>query len=267
MDEDLKGQVENRVQERQDLWEVWAASLADALRICREGGAEGSWTFLLSVDPKIGPPDHKQEDACVVKVSGTRCPVPEESASEEIDSESEVFVSEVFLAAWRAKQKTAGIRKGRVFQANPQYLRDHVETVLTGDLYRDLREDPRNQNTKCAANGKIGHWRGDAAYEKNNNTESRRSDNYGKAMSQIFFSGQVPCQWMCLVQKRKTSERRYSRMKHPVEQDHVRSCGGSCSHHKVRTFVSARVGHGWKVEPAVPGDTVCNLKINSNCEH
>ena len=33
-DEDLKGQVKHRTHERKDSWEVWAASRADALRIC-----------------------------------------------------------------------------------------------------------------------------------------------------------------------------------------------------------------------------------------
>ena len=46
-DENMKGEVTNRTQERKDLWEVWAASPAGALWICREkveGGAAGSWT-------------------------------------------------------------------------------------------------------------------------------------------------------------------------------------------------------------------------------
>ena len=48
-DENLKGQVKTRTQEGKDLWEVWAASPADVLRICRskvEGGANGSSTYL-----------------------------------------------------------------------------------------------------------------------------------------------------------------------------------------------------------------------------
>ena len=63
----LKSQVKNRVQERQDLWEVWTASHADASRICKgkaEGRAEGSSTYYSLEDPEIDPP-HMQQEAPV----------------------------------------------------------------------------------------------------------------------------------------------------------------------------------------------------------
>ena len=37
--------------------------------------------------------------------------IPEESVLEENDSESEAQVTEAFLASWRAKQKTEGVRR------------------------------------------------------------------------------------------------------------------------------------------------------------
>ena len=66
---------------------------------------------------------------------------------------------------------------------NRQYLRAPTgarfaqgQPTKAQGRYRDPREEPREKNTKCAACGRIGHWRGDAASEKNKNTESHRSD-------------------------------------------------------------------------------------------
>ena len=47
-----------KTQERKDLWEVWPASPADALRLCEkkaERGAEGSSTCCPLEDPEVGP--------------------------------------------------------------------------------------------------------------------------------------------------------------------------------------------------------------------
>ena len=55
----MKGQVTNRTQERMDLWEGWAASPVDALRICTENleeRAEGSSTYCSLKDQEGGPP-------------------------------------------------------------------------------------------------------------------------------------------------------------------------------------------------------------------
>ena len=66
-DENLKEQVKNRTQERKDVWEAWAASPADARRVCRgkaEGGTEGSSTHC-SLEEQDGGAPHTQEDAHV----------------------------------------------------------------------------------------------------------------------------------------------------------------------------------------------------------
>ena len=57
--ENMHGQAKNGTQERKDLWEIWAASLDDALRIFRErvhGRAEGSSTWCTLEDQQGGPP-------------------------------------------------------------------------------------------------------------------------------------------------------------------------------------------------------------------
>ena len=65
-DEDLGDRVKHRVQERKDWWEVWAAPLADALKICREKtrGEEGIWTCCSLEDQEFDPL-YKREKALV----------------------------------------------------------------------------------------------------------------------------------------------------------------------------------------------------------
>ena len=71
-----------KTQERKDLWEVWAASLADALQICREkveGGTEGSWTYCSLEDKEGGLPymqDHPHPAMWIGPASATWCDIP-----------------------------------------------------------------------------------------------------------------------------------------------------------------------------------------------
>ena len=65
-DEDLKGQVKNKGQERKDVWRVCAASPTGALSICRaqaERGAERSSTYCSETDREIGSQNVQEEVA------------------------------------------------------------------------------------------------------------------------------------------------------------------------------------------------------------
>ena len=59
LNDNMKSQATTRSQERKDVWEAWAASRADPLRMCKEkveGGADGSSTWCSLEDQEGGAP-------------------------------------------------------------------------------------------------------------------------------------------------------------------------------------------------------------------
>ena len=76
---------------------------------------------------------------------------PEESVLQESDVESEAHESEAFLTGWRAKQKTAGVRKGRGFQGQPSMLERSKAAAVSWGHTGDHCEDPHVKNKQCAA--------------------------------------------------------------------------------------------------------------------
>ena len=108
---------------------------------------------------------------------------------EETDPESEVRVSEALLARWRAKQKTAGIRKGSGFQDNRQSPRDQQEPLFPKDVLRGSTLEGHEMRRR----DKIGHWRRDAACEKGKNSGIHRSEKSEITMSQNFHRSMDRC--------------------------------------------------------------------------
>ena len=66
----------------------------------------------------------------------------------------------------------------------------------TADAQGRHREDPREKNTKCAACGRVGHWRGDTTCEKE---QEHGKSQVGKVQEDhviecFLFTGKGPCQ-------------------------------------------------------------------------
>ena len=96
--------------------------------------------------------------------------IPDESGLEESESESVTHDTEMEAHVTRSlpgrlacqTEKNGYTVTTRVTKDNRQYLRDPKGTAVVQRRYRDLPEDPREKNTKCAACGRIVHWRRDA---------------------------------------------------------------------------------------------------------
>ena len=153
----------------------------------------------------------------------------------------------------------------------------------------DPRKDTRKRNTKCAASGKIGHWREDAACEKSKKIQGKsqvrpvREDHVSRISRRKFFqklkgeSGATP---ECKDGTREVGIVGKAEEYHWVSEWYaLYEAVVECVHPQVRGLVSARVGRGSKpihdglnpsgghivswVEPMVSHDTV---DPGTNCE-
>ena len=90
-----------------------------------------------------------------------------EEQDEEQEGEQQAIAS--FLAGWRAKQKTAGIRTRRGFvapkrkaqQQNEPNARSSAGTPSNKGPKTGKEEDKRKTTSRCADCKQLGHWKGD----------------------------------------------------------------------------------------------------------
>ena len=82
--------------------------------------------------------------------------------------EDEATLQEAFVAGWKAKQNTAGLRTRRGFvppraRATPPPPADiNARTIIR----RTTTVDERKEKSRCADCGKYGHWKGDPECSK-----------------------------------------------------------------------------------------------------
>ena len=131
--------------------------------------------------------DKSEDDAPALPVEEDV--IPDESALEESESVSVAHDTDSEAHVTRSLPKLAGVphRKKNGFSENTwvskdnrQCLRDQKEPLLPKSVTAIPARTPREKNTKCAACGRIGPWRGDAACEK--------EQEYGK--SQVGHVGE-----------------------------------------------------------------------------
>ena len=79
----------------------------------------------------------------------------EEGEDEENDSLDAEDLKEVFAAGWRAKQKTAEVRKNRVWKTSSG---GNEKGAGKGGRSVDLKK----KSSTCSSCGKVGHWKGDS---------------------------------------------------------------------------------------------------------
>ena len=94
----------------------------------------------------------------------------DEDGAEEADGDSvpEHEVLEAFVAGWRAKQQTAGMRKKRGFAPKPKNSSTNSSTARIPEPPPNDTVDQRKARIRCAACKKIGHWLGDPECPKVN---------------------------------------------------------------------------------------------------
>ena len=94
---------------------------------------------------------------------------------EDVDEEE---LKEVFAAGWKAKQKTAEVRKSRGWKKPDQ----------RGAKGGSQSTDARKKVTTCASCGKVGHWKGDAECP---NVQSGQDPPHQKKVNEVHFTFMV----------------------------------------------------------------------------
>ena len=106
---------------------------------------------------------------------------PEDSAEDQLSSVEDVDeeeLKEVFAAGWKAKQKTAEVRKSRGWKKPDQ----------RGAKGGSQSTDARKKVTTCASCGKVGHWKGDAECP---NVQSGQDPPHQKKVNEVHFTFMV----------------------------------------------------------------------------